>query len=101
VFQYDAIDLLIAQTSVPAAMRKLKRIAMEDLVVGGHYLRFDGSVVRRIDAIEKDQIHFQDGMGAGIFELEYFLKLHIAVATPGSQVVPEDGEEGFSDGDEW
>jgi hypothetical protein len=55
----EGIDVLISETPVPDFMKKLRRIGREDLVAGGHYLRFDGSQVRRIEAIEGDRIHFQ------------------------------------------
>jgi hypothetical protein len=88
--KYKAYDVLISQTRIPEHMKKLRLIGVKDLVVGGHYLRFDGSLIRRIKAIEGDQIHAQDGWGVMVFEVEDFLKLHTAVAPPGSQVVPED-----------
>jgi len=88
----NGIDMLIAETPVPDHMKKLKRIGVEDLVVGAHYLRFDGSLIRRIDAIEGHKVHCQDGLGVMVFDVETFLKLHTALAPPGSKVEPDDDD---------
>lgn len=81
---YEAIDLLIAVTAVSETIQESKCIGEGDLVVAGHYLRFDGSVVRRIDAIDGDVNHFMDYDATGRFNKEYFLKLHTALAPPGT-----------------
>lgn len=80
----EDIDLLIEATPAPEAMQESKRIGEEDLIVGRHYLRFEGGIVRRIDAIKGDLIHFRDTDGTGCFKKDYFLKLHTAFAPPGT-----------------
>lgn len=89
---HEGIDMLVGGTRVPEFMKTFRRIGADDLVVGGHYLRFDGSLVRRIDAIKGGRIHFRDVAGPGVFDVEYFLKLHTAVAPPGIELETDDAE---------
>lgn len=94
----SAVDILIAQTPIPDFMKKLKHkhIGPEDLVAGQYYLRFNGSLVRRIDAIKGDMIHCWDSGGAVSFKLENFLKLHPVLAPPGMVPKADSFDEEFT-----